>query len=72
MPQPAAIDTSIRFPERMRLRVPQGLPAAVQAAARQRHTSPSEWARQAILRGLEVDGLTLTPDGRVEAEAPRP
>ena len=65
MPQPAAPDTSIRFPQRMRLRVPQGLPAAVEAAARQRHTSASEWARQAILRGLEADGLHLEPDGRI-------
>ena len=68
MPQVAATtDTTIRFPDRMRLRVPAGLPAAVETAARQRHTSPSEWARQAILRGLEADGVHLLPNGKIEA-----
>ena len=67
MPQAPATDTTIRFPERLRLRTPAGLHAAVEAAARQRHTSPSEWARQAILRSLEAEGLCLK-DGRVELQ----
>jgi hypothetical protein len=66
MPEPAlTAESIIRFPQRLRLRVPQGLPEAVEAAARQRHTSPSEWARQAILRGLEAEGLELI-DGRIK------
>jgi hypothetical protein len=55
----------VHFPDSMRLRVPRGLPAAVQQAARQRHTTPAEWARQALIRELEVDGLCLR-DGQVE------
>jgi hypothetical protein len=52
--------STVRFPDKLRLRVPRGLPEAVQAAARQRHTNPSEWARQAILRGLEAQGVQLS------------
>jgi hypothetical protein len=50
----------VHFPDSLRLRVPKGLPAAMQQAAKQRHTTPSEWARQALLRGLEADGVQLT------------
>jgi hypothetical protein len=56
---------SVRFPDKLRLRTPKGLPRAIVVAARARHTNPSEWARQALLRGLEADGLTLLPDGHV-------
>jgi hypothetical protein len=56
---------SVRFPDKLRLRTPKGLPQAIEVAAAARHTQPSEWARQALLRGLEADGLTLFPDGRV-------
>jgi hypothetical protein len=60
-------DASItRFPARMCLRAPQGLQEAIEAAARQRHTNPSEWARQALLGALAADGVQLLPDGRVE------
>jgi hypothetical protein len=54
----------------MRLRAPKGLPAAIERAARQRHTGPSEYCRQALLRSLEQDGLTLLSDGRIEEAAP--
>ena len=60
-----ATEPTIRFPDRMRLRAPKGLPAAIEIAARRHHTSPSEWARQTLLRGLEAEGLRLE-DGRVE------
>jgi predicted transcriptional regulator len=50
----------VHFPDCLRLRVPRGLPAALQQAARQRHTTPSEWARQALLRGLEAEGVQLS------------
>ena len=49
----------VHFPQNLRLRVPQGLPEALQIAARQRHTTPAEWARQALLRGLEAQGVQL-------------
>jgi hypothetical protein len=49
----------VHFPDSLRLRVPRGLTAAVQIAAKQRHTTPAEWARQALLRGLVADGVQL-------------
>jgi 4-aminobutyrate aminotransferase-like enzyme len=52
-------DTITRFPERLCLRTPRGLMAAVELAAERRHTSPSEWARQAIPRALMQDGIQL-------------
>jgi hypothetical protein len=55
----------VHFPDSLRLRVPRGLPSAVQQAAKQHHTTPAEWARQALLRGLEADGVRLS-DGQVE------
>jgi hypothetical protein len=66
MPELTA-DTSIRFPERFRLRTPRGLMAAVEIAAKRHHTSPSEWARQALLRALARDGVQLTA-GHVEVD----
>lgn len=60
------IETSVhRFPQRMALRVPAGLPRAVEAAARLQFTSPSEWARRALLHALQADGVCLGADGRV-------
>jgi len=58
---------SVRFPDKLRLRTPKGLPRAIEIAAAARHTQPSEWARQALLRCLEADGLTLLPDGQIDA-----
>ena len=53
------MQTNIHFPENLRLRVPHGLPAALKLVARQRHTTPAEWARQALLRALEAEGVML-------------
>jgi hypothetical protein len=53
------------FPDKMRLRTPKGLPRAIEIAAAARHQTTSEWARQALLRGLEADGITLLADGHV-------
>jgi predicted HicB family RNase H-like nuclease len=61
-------EAPVRFPERFRLRAPRGLSAALELAAERHHTSPSEYARQALLKGLEADGLSLR-DGAV---APTP
>jgi len=56
----------VRFPQAVRVRVPEGMPAAIQAAARKHHTSPPEWVRQLLLRGLEAEGLSLRADGQLE------
>jgi hypothetical protein len=58
-----------RFPRRMCLRAPQGLQEAIQIASRQRHSNPSEYARQALLGALAADGVRLLPDGKVESRA---
>jgi hypothetical protein len=60
------IDPQHRFPQRLAVRVPAGLPQAVEAAARLQFTSPSEWARRALLHALQADGVRLGADGRVE------
>jgi hypothetical protein len=52
--------TDINYPGKIRLRVPAGLPEALRRAARQNHTSSSEWARQTLLRGLAAEGLQLS------------
>jgi hypothetical protein len=65
MPDTATADTPNRFPDRLRLRVPRGLAAAVEIAAGRHHQTPAEFARQALLRALEQNGLRLL-DGRVE------
>jgi hypothetical protein len=53
------------FPQLLRIKVPEGLPAAVEVAAKQRHQSAPEWVRQAILKSLELDGVRLRADGKV-------
>jgi hypothetical protein len=53
----------IHFPTSLHLRVPQGLPKAVQQAAKQRHQTPAEWLRQTLLRGLEAEGVRLSDSG---------
>ena len=63
--------TSVLFPERMRVRTPKGLPAAIEAAARQHHTAPAEYVRQSLLRAIAADGIHLTPDGDVQREEGR-
>ena len=60
----------VHFPDKVRLRVPRGLPAALQEAARRQNTTPSEWARRTLLRGLEAEGLALL-DGRIELRVQR-
>jgi hypothetical protein len=50
---------TVHYPEKMRLRLPRGMPEALALAAGQHHTTPSEWVRQALLRSLEADGVCL-------------
>jgi len=64
---PATETSTHRYPQRLAVRVPMGLPQAVEAAARLQFTSPSEWARRALLDALQVNGVRLGADGRVES-----
>jgi hypothetical protein len=53
-----------RYPERFRLRTPRGLSAAIELAAGRHHQTPAQFARQALLRALEQNGMRLC-EGRV-------
>jgi hypothetical protein len=57
---------SSRFPERVQIRSPRGLPRAIELAARRQHTVPAEYCRRAILGALQADGVRLLPDGEIE------
>src|SRR6185437_5121082 len=48
-----------RFPEDLRVKAPRGARAAIATAAQLKHTSHSEYVRQALLRCLEADGVKL-------------
>jgi hypothetical protein len=48
-----------RYPKELRLRVPGGMPDALERAADQHHQTPAEWARQALLRSLQAEGISL-------------
>ena len=50
----------VHFPDKLRLRVPRGLPAALRIAATQRHATPAEWVRQTLLRGLAAESVLLS------------
>jgi hypothetical protein len=52
--------STVHYPEKLRLRVPAGLPEALRRAARLNHTSSSEWARQTLLRGLSAQGVSVS------------
>ena len=47
------------FPEELRVKAPQGARDAIAAAALRRHTTRSEYVRQAVIRSLEADGIHL-------------
>jgi hypothetical protein len=66
--QPVIDDGRGRFPEDLRVKAPRGARAAIAAAAEIRNTTSSEYTRQALLRSLEADGVTLRR-GRVEVAA---
>jgi hypothetical protein len=48
-----------RFPEDLRVKAPRGARAAIAAAAQLKHTTHSEYVRQALLRCLEADGVKI-------------
>jgi len=64
----SAVECS-RFPQRLQFRAPDGLPSAIERAAEKRHTSPSEWMRQTMLRGLEAEGIDLRSGQVIERNA---
>jgi hypothetical protein len=65
--QPIIDDGRGRFPEDLRAKAPRGAKAAIAAAAERRQISHSEYVRQALLRSLEADGVSLRR-GQVEVE----
>jgi hypothetical protein len=65
--QPVIDDGRGRFPEDLRVKAPRGARAAIAAAAQLKHTSHSEYVRQALLRVLASDGVKLWR-GLVEIE----
>ena len=56
------------LPDRLTLRVPLGLPQAVEAAARSQLTSSPEYVRRALLQALRGDGVHLGADGEIELD----
>jgi hypothetical protein len=56
----------VHLPEKMRVRVPRGLPALVQAAASRECTTPSDFIRRAIVQAVRTAGVELRADGRIE------
>jgi hypothetical protein len=61
----AGFAPSQRYPESVKLRLPQGMSAALQFAARRRAQSLSDWTRQALLDRLHQEGLILTDTGTI-------
>jgi hypothetical protein len=54
----------IKFPHTLHVKVPTGLSAAIDEAARARCTSGSELIRQLLIRGLRDEGLFLSEPGK--------
>jgi hypothetical protein len=52
--------STVHYPDKLRLRVPAGLPDALRRVARLNHTSSSELARQILPRGLAAQGVSLS------------
>lgn len=65
-----ATSSSCHFPDKLRLRVPRGFGAALRLLAEQNNTLPSEWARQALLRSMAIEGVRLRA-GEVVSEGAR-
>jgi hypothetical protein len=58
--QPAIDDGRGIFPEDFRVKAPKGFNDAVRAAARLQHMTRAEYARRALLRSIEADGVRLS------------
>jgi hypothetical protein len=57
--EPVIADGRGRFPEDLRVKAPRGAGNAIEIAASKCNTTKSEWIRQALLKGLEADGITI-------------
>ena len=57
--QPIIADGRGIFPEDFRVKAPKGFNDAVRAAAQLQHMTRAEYARRALLRILEADGVKL-------------
>jgi hypothetical protein len=57
--RPLIEDGRGNFPEDFRVKAPRGFNDAVRAAARQQHMTRAEYARRALLRSIEADGVRL-------------
>lgn len=57
--QPVMEDGRGIFPEDFRVKVPRGFNEAVRAAAQRQHMTRAEYARRALLRNLDADGVKL-------------
>ena len=51
------------FPEDFRVKAPRGFNDAVKAAAKRQHMTRAEYARRALLRSIEADGVKLRCGG---------
>lgn len=47
------------FPEDFRVKAPRGFNDAVKVAAKRQHMTRSEYARRALLRSIQADGVKL-------------
>ena len=65
------MSASVHYPDKLRLRVPAGLPDALRRAAQKSHTTSSEWARQTLLRGLAAQGVSLSEVAQADASSHR-
>ena len=65
--QPVIDDGRGVFPEDFRVKAPLGFNSAVRAAAERQHMTRAEYARRALLRSIEANGVKLRR-GRVEME----
>jgi hypothetical protein len=52
-------DGTSRYPDAIRIRLPDGMRAAVAQAARRRHLSSSDYIRQLVLDRLLAEGVRL-------------
>jgi hypothetical protein len=49
-----------RFPGLLRVKTPEGLADLIREIAARNHTTPSAWARGALINALRMEGLNLT------------
>ncbi|MGY4433162.1 putative DNA-binding protein [Bradyrhizobium sp. F1.13.1] len=53
------MDNAVKFQQLVQFRVPTGLSEAIDAAARRRCQSKSEYVRQSVIGRLDADGVEV-------------